>query len=73
MNSSEYKELYHKQHCCCPNCHSKNLNTTIVCYIVPIDHPEEYKDRNSCKCFDCRWSGIVDNLVSDEKDIDNSL
>jgi hypothetical protein len=36
---------------------------------VPIDHPEDYKDRNSCKCFDCGWSGIVDNLVSDEKNI----
>lgn len=63
----EIMDRYRAQHCCCPKCGSRNYSMTLAGYILDSNHPEEYKDRNDVRCYDCGWRGIVHNLVP-EKD-----
>lgn len=63
MSYEEFMNKYDKEHSCCPKCGSKNFSSTLVGYIYNPEKPEEYKDRNSVKCFDCGWRGIRHDMV----------
>lgn len=74
FNYSEFMRKYRDEHYCCPNCGSRNYSTTLVGYFLDEEHPENYKDRNSCTCHDCGWRGIRHDLaprpgIKDFKDI----
>ena len=64
---NEFMTRYHTQHCCCPNCGSRNYTKTLVGYILNHEHPEDYKDKNVCHCLDCGWKGIAHELVPEKK------
>ena len=63
MEYIEFMEKYDTEHYCCPVCHSRNYSSTLVAFAYDHNHPEEYKDGNSCKCFTCGWKGIHHKLV----------
>ena len=65
---NDFMSQYRSQHCCCPNCGSKNYITTLVGFILDMSKPEEYKDRNACHCQDCGWKGIAHELVPEKTD-----
>lgn len=63
---TEYEEFmddYLKKHAVCPECGSRNFSTTLVGFIVNLEHPEEYQDKNSVHCHSCGWKGIRHELV----------
>lgn len=57
----EYVE-YYKNHKACPKCGSNSIWTTTGPW-GPTPHQGGGPDRNSAKCSDCKWIGIVDDLV----------
>ena len=63
MNYNEFMKIYHTEHYCCPVCHSKNYSCTLVGYVYDENHPENYKDSNSCHCYTCGWEGSRHDLV----------
>ena len=63
MEYSEFYEKYAKEHACCPRCHSRDYNITLVGYIYDPEHPENYKDGNSVRCHTCGWRGIKHDMV----------
>jgi len=63
MDYLEYMKIYHTEHYCCPVCHSKNFSSTLVGYAYDENHPENYKDSNSCHCYTCGWEGSRHKLV----------
>ena len=65
---NEFMDKYYAQHCCCPNCGSKNYITTLAGFILDMSKPEDYKDRNTCHCQDCGWKGIAHELVPEKTD-----
>jgi hypothetical protein len=73
MNDEEYRleeyhklmEEYRKNHRCCPKCGSDRNSQTLMGIIPDLDKPNEYKDENRVSCANCKWGGIVHNLVGD--------
>ena len=63
MNTSEFYKKYRNEHYCCPKCHSKCYESTLVAYILDEKHPELYKDRNTIDCCVCGWKGIYHQLI----------
>ena len=62
MNYEEFMKIYHTEHYCCPVCHSKNYSMTLLGFVYDENHPENYKDSNSCHCYTCGWKGPVHKL-----------
>ena len=65
-----YKQFmaeYRNQHRVCPKCGSKNYTMTLVGCPFDERHPEDYKDRNACRCNNCGWGGIVHDLVPEKE------
>lgn len=58
----KFMRNYYRQHWCCPECGSRSLEFTLAAYGFDEDHPENYKDRNYCKCNNCGWRGIFHEL-----------
>ena len=49
----EFWKDYEIEHQFCPKCGSKPHSTTLVAYIVNLNKPEDFQDRNSCICLNC--------------------
>jgi hypothetical protein len=67
---NQFMTEYRKQHRVCPKCGSRDYNMTLVGYIFDERHPEEYKDRNACRCNNCGWGGIVHDLVPEKETVE---
>ena len=63
VNYTDFIRKYGNEHWCCPNCGSINYSSTLVGYIYDENHPEDYEDRNHCKCYDCGWEGTRHELA----------
>lgn len=59
----EFMIEYNRLHAVCPVCGCDHYSCTLVGYIVNMDHPETYKDRNSIECMGCGFKVIVHDLV----------
>lgn len=59
------REDYYNEHKRCPNCGSTKLDRTLIGFIFDPNHPEIYKDTNTCECI-CGWKGNVDKLISEQ-------
>ena len=55
MSSLPDRDTYYATHTNCPNCGSKDIESTCVGMFPP--------DTNKARCFRCKWKGVVDNLV----------
>lgn len=53
LASDRLRKQYHESHKCCPKCGSESHSSTLVGYIFNAEHPEAYKDLNSCVCSNC--------------------
>lgn len=51
-------------HCCCPECGGDHHEQTCIGFL--FTSVETTEDRNSSRCLDCGWSGIVHDLVPTE-------
>ena len=66
-NESEYqKSLYYKKHMYCPECGSDHNSQTLVGYIMDLQHPEQFEDRNRAT-WECGWIGTVHELTANAK------
>lgn len=72
LDHDEFIEQYRKDHMYCPKCGSEWYGQTLVGYILNIDKPEEYKDKNSCMCSKCGDKHIVHDRVN-TRPVDNEL
>jgi hypothetical protein len=68
-NRERITASYREAHCCCPICGNREIYQTTAGGIYA-------PDTNKALCLSCRWSGIVDELVSvhrhsEEKDIED--
>ena len=59
----EFMLDYNELHAACPKCGALAHSTTLVSYIVNMDEPGEYKDKNKCRCSNCDDIHIVHNRV----------
>ena len=59
----KFMKKYHRDHSCCPKCGSNHLRTSLIDYILYMDHKEDYKDKNSVYCEECEFNGIRHDLV----------
>lgn len=53
---------YHKNHKACPECGSDSIWSTTGPW-GPTPYQRGGPDRNSAKCTNCQWVGVVDDLV----------
>jgi len=65
MNKFKNSSEYHKHHRCCPQCFCTNISQTLFGYVWRDD--VEYVDSNEACCGNCKWIGIVHDLVSPEE------
>ena len=65
INYDTFIKKYREQHCCCPKCFGRTYSSTLSGYVYDPEHPENYKDGNSCRCCNCGWKGIRHDLVPD--------
>lgn len=49
----KFMKKYRKDHALCPKCKTKLHSSTLMGYILDLDHPEDYKDLNKCVCSNC--------------------
>lgn len=56
------RKAYYEAHAVCPSCGSEYLFQTLLGFVLDLDHPDAFKDRNEATCCDCRWKGVVDDL-----------
>lgn len=62
----EYEKRYYEEHAVCPQCRSRDFISTLMGYIVSMEHPETFQDKNEITCR-CGWEGIRHDLVPREK------
>jgi transcription elongation factor Elf1 len=55
-----YKE-YYRLHKYCPNCGSNSITSTLLGYF--FKDLKSAKDNNKADCGNCKWIGIVHNLI----------
>jgi hypothetical protein len=54
------------KHRACPKCGSTKIIESLVGYPLYIGMEEIYKDGNSAECYECKWTGIVHDLVEEQ-------
>lgn len=64
-SSEEFYRDYEKEHCHCPICGQKGVQTSLVGYIADLKRPNEYKDKNRIICHNCGYKGIYHDLVGE--------
>lgn len=47
------RKTYEKEHAACPKCGALDGCTTLMAYVLNMDHPEAYRDRNRFTCAVC--------------------
>ena len=67
---NQFMAEYRKQHRVCPKCGSRNYTMTLVGCRFDERHPEDYKDRNACRCNNCGWGGIAHDLVPEKETVE---
>ena len=60
----DFMNEYSSLHELCPKCGSRSHSTTLVGYILNLDHTEDYKDLNKCICQDCHDVHYTHDRVS---------
>jgi hypothetical protein len=60
----DFMKKYDEEHKYCPNCGTEDCYQTLVGYILDLDHPEDYKDKNECGCNGCGHRHIVHDRVA---------
>jgi hypothetical protein len=63
LPSKEFLKKYNEEHLCCPNCGSELHSTTLIGFVMDINNPELYKDKNKCKCCECGDNHITHDRV----------
>jgi hypothetical protein len=58
-----FRKEYALKHECCPKCGYDYCMTTLIGYILDLDHKDEYKDRNLCTCNKCEDKHIMHDRV----------
>lgn len=58
-----YMAEYSRQHECCPKCGASTCSTTLVGFIMDLDNPDDYVDKNGCICTECGDSHIRHDRV----------
>jgi hypothetical protein len=67
--STEYDifmDKYYELHKYCPACGSEGHMSTLVGYILNMDHKEDYKDLNRCTCTSCGDTHTAHDRVKDK-------
>lgn len=59
-----FMKEYNSLHKCCPKCGSEPHMTTLVGYLLDLDHTEDYKDLNRCTCTKCGDSHTMHERIS---------
>ena len=63
----KFMKQYRIQHKYCPKCGSVRHTSTLMGYILNMDHKDEYKDLNRCTCNDCGDIHTTHDRVKDHK------
>ncbi len=63
---NEFMDEYYKKHKYCPKCGHDGYTTTLMGYPLNMEHPEDYKDKNTAGCTKCGDVHLVHDRV-DEK------
>lgn len=61
----QFVNEYYKKHSLCPKCKSKLSVNTLMAYIVDLDHKEDFKDLNTCKCITCRDTHTIHDRIEE--------
>jgi hypothetical protein len=45
---------YAEEHAACPECGELKHGTTLMAWPYDPEHPENYRDKNVCTCYNCK-------------------
>lgn len=58
---------YYVNHDCCPVCGSNHISQHLEAFLLDKNKPEEFVDKNKAWCSDCKWKGIIHDLVKSKE------
>jgi len=70
MNIEKFLKEYEENHKCCPKCGSEKYSTTLMDYILDVQYPEKYQDKNNCECLDCGFQHLAHDRVENKNEKD---
>jgi predicted nucleic-acid-binding Zn-ribbon protein len=63
----KFMKKYNREHSCCPKCGSNKMITSLMGYVLNMNHKEDYKDLNAVECQNCGYRGACHDLVPKPK------